>query len=49
MRKFAMVLAVRRAQSAARDRLLAQVQELKDFYGIREQCLEALLKADALI
>jgi len=44
-----MVLAVRRAQPAARDRLLAQVQALKDFYGIREQCLEALLKADALI
>jgi hypothetical protein len=41
-----MVLAVRRAQTAATDALLAQVQELKAFYGIREQCLETLLLAD---
>jgi SAM-dependent methyltransferase len=44
-----MVLAVKRAQPAPKDRLLAQVQEVKAFYGIREQCLETLLKADALI
>jgi SAM-dependent methyltransferase len=44
-----MLLAVKRAQPAATDKLLAQVQEVKDFYGIREQCLETLLKADALI
>ncbi len=44
-----MVLAVKRSQPAAKERLLAQLQEVKAFYGIREQCLEALLKADALI
>ena len=44
-----MVLAVKRSQPAPKDKLLAQVQEVKDFYGIREQCLESLLKADALI
>ena len=44
-----MVLAVKRAQPRDRGPLLAQVQEVKDFYGIREQCLETLLKADALI
>jgi SAM-dependent methyltransferase len=44
-----MVLAVRRAQPDGKDKLLAQVQAVKDFYGIREQCLETLLKADALI
>lgn len=44
-----MVLAVKRAQPRDRAPLLVQVQEVKDFYGIREQCLESLLKADALI
>jgi SAM-dependent methyltransferase len=44
-----MVLAVKRALPRDRAPLLAQVQEVKDFYGIREQCLESLLKADALI
>ena len=44
-----MVLAVKRAQPAPKDPLLAQLQQVKDFYGIREQCLETLLKADALI
>ena len=44
-----MVLAVKRARPRDREPLLAQVQEVKDFYGIREQCLETLLKADALI
>jgi SAM-dependent methyltransferase len=44
-----MVLAVKRAQPAPREPLLAQLQQVKDFYGIREQCLETLLKADALI
>jgi SAM-dependent methyltransferase len=44
-----MVLAVKRAQPRAPAPLLAQVQEVKAFYGIREQCLETLLKADALI
>lgn len=44
-----MVLAVKCAQPRDRGPLLAQVQEVKNFYGIREQCLETLLKADALI
>ncbi|HMO47671.1 MAG TPA: SAM-dependent methyltransferase [Rubrivivax sp.] len=44
-----MVLAVKRERPRERAPLLAQLQEVKDFYGIREQCLETLLKADALI
>lgn len=44
-----MILAVKRAMPAPKDKLLAQVQQVKDFYGIREQCLETLLKADALL
>ena len=44
-----MILAVKRPQAAAPDTVLAQVRELKGFYGIREQCLETLLRSDALI
>ena len=44
-----MILAVKRPRPAAADQVLAQVRELKDFYGVREHCLEALLRADALI
>ena len=44
-----MVLAVKRPQPAAKAPLLAQVQQVKDFYGIREQCLETLLAADGLL
>jgi SAM-dependent methyltransferase len=44
-----MILAVKRAMPGANDVLLEQVRELKAFYGIRAQCLESLLKADALI
>jgi len=44
-----MILAVKRAQPAAQDKLLEQVRDIKAFYGIQEQCLETLLKADALI
>jgi SAM-dependent methyltransferase len=44
-----MLLAVKRSTPAPKHKLLAQVSELKDFYGVREQCLESLLKADALI
>jgi hypothetical protein len=44
-----MILAVKRASAVPRDELLAQVRDLKAFYGIREQCLETLLKADALL
>ena len=44
-----MILAVKRSQPAAKALLLEQVREIKDFYGIQQQCLETLLKADALI
>jgi hypothetical protein len=44
-----MVLAVKRAQPAPKHNLLEQVRDVKDFYGIREQCLETQLKADALV
>jgi len=44
-----MILAVKRAQPANKDKLLQQVREVKAFYGIKEQCLETLLKADALL
>jgi SAM-dependent methyltransferase len=44
-----MILAVKRASPAPKEMLLEQVRDLKSFYGIQEQCLEALLKADALL
>jgi SAM-dependent methyltransferase len=42
-----MILAVKRAQPGPAEPVLAQIREIKDFYGIREQCLETLLAADA--
>jgi SAM-dependent methyltransferase len=44
-----MILAVKRSQPAPKDELLAQVRDVKAFYGIQEQCLETLLKADGLL
>ena len=44
-----MILAVRRAHTASPEPALAQVREIKDFYGIREQCLETLLMQGAVI
>jgi SAM-dependent methyltransferase len=44
-----MILAVKRALAVPKDELLQQVRDVKAFYGIQEQCLERLLKADALI
>lgn len=44
-----MILAVKRAQPKPADEVLRQIAEIKQFYGIREQCLETLLKADGLI
>jgi SAM-dependent methyltransferase len=41
-----MILAVRRAQPAGREAVRAQIREIKNFYGIESQCLEALLAAD---
>ncbi|HTE39971.1 MAG TPA: SAM-dependent methyltransferase [Steroidobacteraceae bacterium] len=43
-----MILAVKRATPKAPDEVLMQIAEIKKFYGIREQCLESLLKADSL-
>jgi SAM-dependent methyltransferase len=42
-----MILAVKRAQPkpAAADAAWAQVAQIKQFYGLREQCLERLLRA----
>ena len=39
-----MILATKRPGAADTSRALAQVQDLKGFYGIREQALEALLR-----
>jgi SAM-dependent methyltransferase len=44
-----MILAVKRAEPHKSTELLAKIQELKAFYGIQEQCLETLLKADGFI
>jgi SAM-dependent methyltransferase len=44
-----MILAVKRAKPKSPDEVLGQIAEIKQFYGIREQCLEALLKADGVI
>jgi hypothetical protein len=44
-----MILAVKRAQPQANDEVVAQIKEIKAFYGIKEQALESLLKADGLI
>jgi Methyltransferase domain len=41
-----MILAVKRAAPGPADEVLAQIDEIKRFYGIREQCLETLLAAD---
>lgn len=38
-----MVLAVRRATAGDRTQALAQLGDIKQFYGVREQCLEKLL------
>ena len=39
-----MILAVKRAQSRPADEIWAQIDDIKAFYGIREQCLENLLR-----
>jgi hypothetical protein len=38
-----MILAVKRATAVAPEPYLGQVQEVKDFYGIKQHCLERLL------
>ena len=42
-RKNKMILAVKRATPRNNDAALAQIQVLKQFFGVREQCLETLL------
>ncbi|MGV8920634.1 MAG: class I SAM-dependent methyltransferase [Pseudomonas sp.] len=44
-----MILAVKRAEPLKQTELLAKIQQLKEFYGIQEHCLETLLQADGLI
>ncbi|MBI6577281.1 SAM-dependent methyltransferase [Pseudomonas viridiflava] len=44
-----MILAVKRAEPVDPVHLLARIQELKAFYGITEQCLETLLRADGFL
>jgi len=49
-----MILAVKRAEplkqpELGKTRLLTKIQELKEFYGIKEHCLETLLQADGYI
>ena len=44
-----MILAVKRATAKAPNEVLAQIGEIKKFYGIREQCLETLLMADGML
>lgn len=39
-----MILAVRRARAQPADAVWAQIDDIKAFYGIREQCLETLLR-----
>jgi len=40
-----MILAVKRSQPKPADEVLAQIREIKAFYGIRDHCLETLLAA----
>ena len=44
-----MILAVKRAHAQPPDTVLAQIREIKGFYGIRDQCLETLLRADGTL
>ncbi|TBO27916.1 SAM-dependent methyltransferase [Aquabacterium lacunae] len=41
-----MILAIKRAAPEASAQVLAQIHDLKAFYGIQAQCLETLLRAD---
>ena len=44
-----MILAVKRAEAGNPSELMGKIQAIKDFYGIREHCLETLLKAETLL
>ncbi|MBU2537514.1 MAG: SAM-dependent methyltransferase [Proteobacteria bacterium] len=43
-----MILGVKGSGPVKQAELLAQIREIKEFYGIREHCLESLLVADGL-
>ncbi len=42
-----MILAVKRAQPLPCEPVLAQIRAIKDFYAVREHCLETLLATAA--
>jgi len=44
-----MILAVRRPDARPAAASVAQIEDLKSFYGIRDHCLETLLRADGLL
>lgn len=44
-----MILAVKRAKATSSEEVVRQIQDIKAFYGIQEQCLEQLLRADGLL
>lgn len=44
-----MILAVKRAEAGSADAVVAQIRDIKAFYGIEAQCLEQLLRADGLL
>jgi hypothetical protein len=44
-----MILAVKRSEACDNAPVLAQVRDLKSFYGIRDQCLETLLRQSGLL
>lgn len=44
-----MILAVKRDKAKSPDEVIGQIKDIKAFYGIQEQCLESLLKADGLL
>lgn len=44
-----MILAVKRAKATSSEEVVHQIRDIKAFYGIQEQCLEQLLRADGLL
>jgi hypothetical protein len=43
-----MILGVKESGPVKQSEILAQILAIKEFYGIREHCLESLLQADGL-
>lgn len=44
-----MILAIKRSEAKDNAEVVAQVRDIKAFYGLQHQCLEELLKADGLL